>query len=211
MNKSHHTDVIEQVPIDYYQNGVKNNIFQRTWHTKKLNSVISNILDYPGSILDVGCASGWFLSQVHRKFPKAKCSGIDIYPDAIRYGKKKYPKISFTISDAHSIPFNSGSFDLVICTEVLEHVGDPLNVLLEIKRVLRKNGHAIIELDSGSLLFSVVWFFWGLSRGSVWHHAHLHSFTVGKLEKMLAKSGFVIERKNTFNMGMAMVFSVRKP
>lgn len=210
MNTSSHSHIIEQVPLDYYQKGVKNNLLQRTWHTRKLSAVISNISSPPKTILDVGCASGWFLSQLSKKFPAAKCSGIDIYDDAIKYGRKKYPKFSFYTADAHKLPFKAATFDLVVCTEVLEHVEDPMGVVLEIKRVLKENGQAIIELDSGSILFSTVWFIWGLTRGSVWNHAHLHSFNVKKLEKLLKKTGFEIEDKRQFNLGMAMVFSARK-
>lgn len=210
MAKHLHSHVIEQVPLDYYQKGVKNNILQRVWHTRKLSTVVKRISPAPKNILDVGCASGWFLFQLHKKFPKAKCFGVDIYGDAVTYGKKKYPSLSFSVADAHKLPYKAGTFDLVVCTEVLEHVEDPLHVVLEIKRVLKKNGQAVIELDSGSILFSMVWFLWGLSRGNVWHHAHLHSFTVKKLEKLLIKSGFAIENKRQFNLGMAMIFSARK-
>lgn len=209
MKQSHH-HIIEQVPPDYYQNGIKNNFLQKAWHTRKFKIVALQIKNQPKRILDVGCASGWFLSRLQKKFPYAKCYGIDIYKEAIQLGKKKYPKISFKVSDAHKIPFSAGSFDVVICTEVLEHVDDPKQAVDEIKRVLKKNGQAIIELDSGSILFSIVWFLWGFSRGSVWKNAHLHSFTIEKLEKMLRKTGFAIENKKRFNLGMAMVFSVRK-
>lgn len=205
-----HAHVIEQVPLDYYQKGVKNNVLQRVWHARKLQMVLKQIDNSPKSILDVGCASGWFLSRIHKKYPKAKCTGVDIYKEAIFYGRRKYPKISFKVSDAHKLPFKAQTFDLIVCTEVLEHVEDPAGAIMEMKRVLSKNGRLVIELDSGSILFTIVWYLWGLSRGKVWHHAHLHSFTVGKLERLLKKSGFAIEGKRQFNLGMAMVFSARK-
>lgn len=205
-----HKDIIEQVPLDYYQKGVRSNFFQRTWHKRKLLEVTKSINGKPEKILDVGCASGWFLSQVVKTFPKSQCYGVDIYRDAILYGKKKYSKIIFKTADAHSLPFPAQTFDVVICTEVLEHIKNPEIALLEIRRVLKKNGQAVIELDSGSILFSVVWYFWKLTRGSVWSHAHLHSFTVGKLERMLKKTGFKIDRKKRFSLGMAMLFSVTK-
>lgn len=211
MKKSHHTEIIEQVPTDYYQTGVKNNPFQRAWHLRKLEEVLNSIQDKPTKILDVGCASGWFLSRLKKKFPKAKCVGIDVYKDGVKYGKKKYPKITLRVADAHKIPYQENIFDLVICTEVLEHIANPEEALHEIKRVLKKNGTAVIELDSGSLLFSIVWYIWRKSRGKVWSHSHLHSFTVKKLERILKKTGFEILHKKRFNLGMAMVFSVRKP
>lgn len=205
-----HSHVIEQVPPDYYQKGVKKNFLQKKWHTGKLNAVISEITVSPKKILDVGCASGWFLSQLQNEYKNAECYGVDIYDQGIAYGKKKYPKMKFTVSDAHKLPYSAGTFDLVVCTEVLEHVDDPVKVLTEIKRVLKKDGKAIIELDSGSILFSTVWFLWKLSKGGVWNHAHLHSFNVQKLERMLKKVGFKIDSKRRFNYGMAMIFSAIK-
>lgn len=210
MRKKNHHDIIEQVPPDYYQKGVKNNILQRTWHTRKMEEVLGCISYYPEKVLDVGCASGWFLSKVKKSYPKSECHGVDIYDKAISYGQKKYNSLTLSVSDAHKLPYKAKSFDLIICTEVLEHVTEPEAVLLEIKRVLKKDGRAVIELDSGSMLFSTVWFLWQLSKGGVWKHAHLHSFTIKKLEKLLKKTGFAVEKRKRFNIGMAMVFLIRK-
>jgi ubiquinone/menaquinone biosynthesis C-methylase UbiE len=204
--KMEHRHIIEQVPTDYYQKGIESNILQRIWHMNKLRVVTELIPIEPKKILDVGCASGWFLSELLKIFPKAEGFGIDIYGKAIAYGKKSYPSITFASADAHKIPFRSKMFDLVICTEVLEHVDDPKSVLLEIKRVLKKDGFAIVELDSGSLLFSIVWFIWKKFQGSVWSHAHLHSFTSKELEKIVLGSSFQIVKTKKFNMGMAIVF-----
>lgn len=209
-DKHSHSEIIEQVPPDYYQKGVRDNFLQKMWHTGKLRAVLDNVDFYPKKVLDVGCASGWFLSEVQKKYPNSSCYGVDVYDEAVKYGNKKYKKIHFSVSDAHKLPFKSGEFDLVICTEVLEHVDDPGKVLAEIKRVLKKNGKAIIELDSGSILFSTIWFLWRLSKGGVWNHAHLHSFNVQKLDRMIRKVGFTIINKKRFNLGMAMVFSALK-
>ena len=79
-----------QAPVDYYQKGIKNNILQKLWHSGKLAAVTSLAKENPKKILDVGCASGWFLHQLSKKFSKAKCVGIDPYKEAILYGKKRY-------------------------------------------------------------------------------------------------------------------------
>ena len=121
-----------------------------------------------------------------------------------------YPAIQFRIGDAHRLPFKTNTFDLVVCTEVLEHVDDPKTVLLEIHRVLRKNSRAVIELDSGSLLFSIAWYLWRKWKGKVWNDSHLHTFTVQKLDRLLQDSNLVIFKKKRFNFGMAMVFLVEK-
>lgn len=206
-------DVINQVPPDYYQKGVKSNFFQRLWHTRKLQQVIScihNTYLEPRTILDVGCASGWFVYQISKQFPEASCYGVDIYKNGIIYGRKKYPRLKLKMGNAEKLFYKSNFFDVVICTEVLEHVENPEKVLREIKRVLKKRGTAIIELDSGSILFSISWYIWRKFTGKVWNDAHLHSFTVDKLERIIRKSGFSISNKKRFNVGMAMIFTIRK-
>lgn len=210
MEKHNHTHIIEQVPVDFYQKGVERNLLQRIWHTNKLRVVLSLIDFTPKKVLDVGCASGWFLSNIAKKFPKASYYGIDVYDKGIAHAKLLYPKMQFRVADAHAIPFPKETFDLIICTEVLEHVDDPREVLLEIRRVLAKNGKVIVELDSGSLLFSIAWYLWRKVYGRVWNDSHLHSFTAEKLEQVTTACGFAILEKRTFNFGMAISFLLGK-
>lgn len=202
--------ILNQVPPNYYQKGVRNNILQRLWHLGKLSIILSMIDAMPVSILDVGCASGWFLSRVSKRYPEAYCVGIDKYRRAIDYGKKHYKSLELLYADAHKLPFQANSFDLVICTEVLEHVNDPAGVLREIKRVLKKNGSAIVEMDSGNILFRLVWYWWTNVRKGVWRNSHLHLFTVDKLTKMLKSENFVISRKRSFNYTMGIAFLLKK-
>lgn len=202
--------VVEQVPADYYQKGIKNNLFQRIWHTNKFRAILGLISNSPQKILDVGCASGWITAKIAEKFPKARCYGIDIYNRAIVYGRKLYPGINFKIADVHKLPFKNETFDLAICTEVLEHVGSPKSALLEMKRVLKENGQAVLEFDSGSFLFTITWFVWKKFRGKVWNNAHLSSFNAKKLEKIILSCGFTILKKKKFNLGMAVAFLIKK-
>ncbi|MEK7060896.1 MAG: methyltransferase domain-containing protein [Patescibacteria group bacterium] len=213
-NHKHHSrldleEIWDQVPPDYYQNGIKRNFLQYFWHTRKLKSIIDIVDIEPNNILDVGCASGWFLSEISLVYPKAKCTGVDVYKKAIDYGKKTYKKLKLVQADAHNLPFKKNSFDLVICTEVLEHVVDPEKVLGEIKRVLTNDGIAIVEMDSGNFLFKAVWYLWTNARNGVWHHSHIYQFNAKKLERMIEKNGFAIAQKKSFNFSMAVAFNLK--
>ena len=138
--------------------------------------------------------------------PKSKVVGLDSYKDAITFAQKKYPHIKFICADAHKLPFKNNALDLIICTETLEHVIDPKKTLLEMKRVLKKKGRAIISMDSGSLMFRTVWFFWTKTKGRVWKNAHLHEFNLQILENLIREAGFKIKKKNITHLGMAVVF-----
>ncbi len=206
-------EIWHQVPPDYYQKGVKVSLFQRIWHTRKLQVVLQLIAKshmVSKKILDVGCASGWFLSQVALKYPNAESAGVDVYKDAISYGNKLYPLLHLQYADGHSLPFSDKSFDLVICTEVLEHVLSPEKVLREIKRVMTSNGIAIIEMDTGNFLFRAVWYWWTNLRHGVWKDSHIHAFNTKKLERLIITSGFSIAEKKIFNVTMAVAYRLVK-
>src|SRR3989344_1875896 len=198
-----------QVPANYYDEGIAKNIFQKIWHGQKLNQVIKLLPKNSKKILDVGCSSGVLTAQIAKILPKSKIVGLDSYGKAIIFARSKYPKITFIVADAHNLPYKNNSFDLVICTETLEHLVDPKKALSEIKRILKKNGKAIISMDSGNFLFRTVWYFWTKTKGKVWQDAHLHEFNAKILENLIKKTDFKIKKKLNSHLGMAVTFLIK--
>ena len=141
--------------------------------------------------------------------PKSHICGIDAYKEAIYFGKKKYPQIKFKVADAHKLPFRANSFDLVVCYETIEHVSNPMKMLKEMQRVLKKDGIAVVAMDSGNLLFRIVWFIWENTKGKVWQKAHLHPFKHKALEKLIERYGFTILKKKFSHFGMEVTFLLK--
>lgn len=204
-------EIWQQVPPDYYHQGVTKNLLQRIWHTSKIKS-FKQLVQYQKftKILDVGCAGGFMTNKVFEVFPKAQISGIDPYPAAITYAQKRFPLIHFQIADAHKLPFNQDSFDLVICYETIEHVINPLQILQEMRRVIKKDGTVIVAMDSGNLLFKTIWWGWEKTFGSVWQNAHLHPFHHQDLEMIIKQAGFKIVKKHFSHLGMEVSFVLEK-
>ncbi len=209
--KDYFYSIWSQVPVDYYQVGIRNNFFQKIWHTRKifLAKQIIKKLQF-SSCLDVGCASGYMVAQVAKEFPNAKYFGVDIYDKAIEYAKTKYPNIKFKIASSEKLPFKNETFDLILFYETIEHVRNPKNTLKEIQRVLKKNGTLILTMDSGSFLFRVIWWIWENTTGKVWRGAHLHPFTHKGLEKLIVYSKYKIKRKFFSHLGMEVTFVLNK-
>jgi SAM-dependent methyltransferase len=75
--------------------------------------------------------------------------------DSWNYGKIDY------VCDASAVPVPDGHFDAVLCTEVLEHVPEPIRVLQEISRILKPGGFAFITAPLGSGLHQQPFHFYG--------------------------------------------------
>ena len=104
-----------------------------------------------GSILDVGCGRG----VLTRHFAKhGEIMGIDIVEAAVRRGRDLFPEIDLqhrTLADVNTSA--AGSFDLVVSSEVLEHVprGEQSGFLREIHRALRPGGFVLLTTPRGEL------------------------------------------------------------
>lgn len=87
------------------------------------------------------------------------------------------------VSDITSIPRPNGSFDAVMCTEVLEHVPDPVAALKELNRLLKPGGHLLITAPFASLThFAPYHFASGLSRFFYEHHLGKMGYNILELE-----------------------------
>lgn len=204
-------NIWNKVPPDYYQKGTKKNIFQKIWHGLKIRSVKGIIKDYKfNNCLDIGCASGYMLSQIAQVYPHAQYHGIDVYDEAIDFAKKNYPDINFQVAFAERLPFKENTFDLIIFYETIEHVENPFLSLKESKRILKKDGKLILAMDSGNWLFKSVWMIWENTYGKVWQGAHLNPFHHNSLEKFIKKAGLKIKKKFFTHLGMEVTFVLKK-
>lgn len=200
-----------QVPADYFSSGIKTNFLQKIWHGRKLKAVAeSAVRDKAGVLVEVGSADGSFVNSLSKIIKLNKIIAIDPYLPPLVFGKKKHRNIVFIQADAHRLPLKNKSVDLITILETLEHVVDPYGTLIELKRIIKKDGLIIVEIDSGSWLFQTVWFFWKkFGKGKVWSGAHLTFFNVGLLERLFKKADLKVEEKKFFNWGMGVCYKLR--
>lgn len=205
------SEIWKQTPPDYYDQGIKNNIFQYLWHTNKIRVFKKILKDKKFSkILDVGCAGGLMTGKILSFFPKSRIIGVDVYSDAIKFAKYKYPSVKFYKANAHKLPFPDNSFNLIVCYETIEHVFNPQKVLEEIHRLAKKNSTIILAMDSGNLMFRFIWWFWEKTKGKVWKGAHLHPFHYNQLEKLIKKVKFKKIDKKFSHFRLEVIFIIKK-
>lgn len=98
------------------------------------------VRSHSGSVLDMGCGSGKFLSFM--KGVGWKTYGTDISPQAVEVAKSRGHQVS--CGDVRQAGFSDNFFDLITLNNVLEHVYDPIGTLQELHRILRPGGELII-------------------------------------------------------------------
>lgn len=109
--------------------------------------IILQIIDKinPARILDVGCGGGVFVRELKKKF---KIFGCDISLKLILSIPGSKSDGNFLVCRAEKLPFKDKSFDLVLCSEVLEHIRDINSIISEINRILQENGYLIVTVPN---------------------------------------------------------------
>lgn len=97
------------------------------------------------NILDVGCGRGW-LSNLLTKY--GNVTGIEPVKKVVQYAKKLYPNVEFKVGSTQNLlPKFKNNFDLIVCSEVLEHIPDDKKAIFisEISLLLKSKGYAIFS------------------------------------------------------------------
>lgn len=153
------------------------------WRDEQRNQVL-HVPYREGHLLDVGCGSGNAM-QVLSRWGWQRVSGTDFDPEAVENARRKGLEVHE--GDLSDIKFPDESFDAILCCNVIEHVSDPLKLLTECHRILKKGGQlTIITTNSksrGHMHFREHWRGLEIPR-------HLQVFTPKALERLGFEAGF---------------------
>jgi SAM-dependent methyltransferase len=108
-------------------------------------------LSRSAKVLDIGTSTGTNLRML-RDIGFVQVSGLDLSPEAIVWCASK--GLGYVEQgDICAMPFADGSFDLVLATDIIEHVDDDARALSEIARVLKPGGVALVTVPA----FTLIW------------------------------------------------------
>jgi len=146
-----------------------------------------------GKVLDVGCGLGYLLSRV--KLPAGLLYGMDVGPGALRVARSWVAGGNFCLGDATSIPYRPGSFDYLVCTEILEHltVEQGAEAVKEYYRVLRPGGVALITVPNGKGVLGD------------YFSAHIRFFSFESFTTLIKEGGFEVISGKKFGLYIPLV------
>lgn len=164
-------------------------------------------------VLDLGCGNGRLFDLFKSK--QIDYIGVDNSESLINFAQRKHSKAKFILSDVLSLPFFDHEFDVVISVAALHHIPSQelrIKAFKELKRVLKKNGTAIItvwnlrqlklilkyklwhlifgfrkeKMDKGDTFIP-----WKAKKGKIVNR-YYHAFTLRELRRLVKKTGFKI-------------------
>ena len=142
-------------------------------------------------ILDLGCGAGWLGEFL---MPFGVVTAADFEKESLELATRKYPLIEFVVLDdeKENYGLQSDSFDIIIATEVLEHVVNKSQFLSFVRKILRQNGYLIITTPVGEL-FEL----WSSTMSGMMQPVELW-LTMKQAKDLLNREGFEVISQKRF-------------
>lgn len=134
-------------------------------YNKNLLSIISP-LDVK-NVLDAGCGEGFVLNLLYQYKIGRELEGVEFADEAINIGKKIHPYLNLKRGSIYALRSSDRYYDIVLCTEVLEHLEEPEKALKEIERVAKKYVLITVPHEPWWTLFNFTK--WGMDIGHINH------------------------------------------
>lgn len=139
-----------------------------------------------GALLDIGCSSGGFLSTL-RQGPW-KLYGVEMEESTAQRARAASGAEVF-VGDVEKAPFEPGSFDVITCFDLLEHLNEPGQFLCKVKKWLKPSAILVVQVPNISSwearLFGSFWYGLELPR-------HLSHFSTQSLRHVMNELGFEV-------------------
>ncbi len=207
----------EKIEGDFYETQTKSFNPLRSWFHSSRHKIISKLVSKNYSegkiVADFGCGN-----CIWNDF-NAKVIGIDINNDLAQQAMEKKRIMKIINSDFLDTNIKNASIDVVVCSEVLEHLQNFKEILLEQNRVLKKNGSLIISvpydtnLSLWKWMFKAQCFIQGQIFGNEYYKkecGHINHFSPQKISQDVENAGFKIIQI-FHNKYMTIFIEAKKP
>ena len=97
------------------------------------------------SLLDIGCGPGTITADFAARVPEGDVIGLEHTPEVLEHARnlaveRGLKNLKFEVGDVHALDYADNTFDVVHAHQVLQHVGDPIQALREMRRVVKHGG-----------------------------------------------------------------------
>lgn len=140
-----------------------------------------------GSLLEIGCGTGYVLSAIARRFPERRVVGSEVFVSGLGFAAARLPGGEFLQMDARHLPF-AEEFDVVGAFDVLEHIVEDERVLNQVCAALKPRGLLFLTVPQHAWLWSAV---------DV-QACHVRRYGAAELRRKVEAAGFEVLRSSSF-------------
>ena len=145
-------------------------------------------------VLDVGCSSGYLA----RPLVEDGCTVVGIEQDEAAAEAAGAVCEEVLVGDVETmeLPFEPGSFDVVLCGDLIEHLRDPEAFLARVRPLLREDGRLVLttpNVANWSVRLGLLAGRWRYTERGILDRTHVHLFTRRTLVEALERAGFRVE------------------
>lgn len=161
-------------------------------------------------VLDVGCSSGYLA----RPLVERGCTVVGIERDEAAAAAARDVCSEVLVGDAETmeLPFEPGSFDVVLCGDLVEHLREPEAFLARVRPLLRPGGRLALttpNVANWAMRLGLLFGRWRYTDRGILDRTHLHLYTRRTLEEALARAGYrVVELDFTVPVPVVVVDAV---
>jgi SAM-dependent methyltransferase len=167
-----------------------------------------------GSFLDAGCGDGRYFAVVAAAPPRERLVGCDISQRILETAGASAASVGLAPelvrANVESLAFDDDSFDLVLCTQVLEHLLDPVAGVRELARVLAPGGTLLLSADHARNTVTRLLFAPRLAVVTVLGVRDRRApvlfperrFDIGELGRIVTEAGLLLDRLETFRFSV---------
>jgi 2-polyprenyl-3-methyl-5-hydroxy-6-metoxy-1,4-benzoquinol methylase len=148
-----------------------------------------------GRVLEVGSGRGNLLGELAKRGWDTK--GTEFSSHLAEATIRQFGVKVYAVPNLEACSFETGYFDLILCYHVLEHLPNPIETLLEMRRIIKPSGYVVIAVPNfGGLVANLTrsrWFGLDVPR-------HLSHFTAKTLRLAIEQAGFEIFLHSNFSL-----------
>jgi len=177
---------------------------------------ISAMVPITGNLLEIGALDGATVRYYKQHF-KGKTFGVDISIEVLKNAGNIIDEVKTCDLNVDALPWEDNFFDVVICSEIIEHIFDTDRLLEQIRRILKPSGTLIISTPNLASFFNRIFILFGLQpvgtevscrntrygnsfRQKLRPAGHIRNFTYAAFIDILRTNGFKIERTTSIPM-----------
>ncbi len=165
------------------------------WFRERIADSLCSRYPAPGRVLEVGSGRGTLLAELAKRGWQA--FGTEFSSTMAEASTNSFGVTVYPTPDLRDCRFESGSFDVVICYHVLEHMPNPLETLKEMRRIISPNGLLLLAVPNfGGIVAQLskgMWFAVDAPR-------HLGHYAPETMKNALDAAGFVVTKKRTLSL-----------